>query len=258
MPNRTPIVFGNWKMTQDRAGAVALAAGVHQATVGMAGVQVGVCPAFVHLDAVGAALKAVDSHVALGAQDAWTEPNGAFTGEVSLAMLKDLGVSWVLCGHSERRHVIGESDELVSKKALAVLNAGMNCILCCGETLAQREAGETDRVNERQVRAGLNGVTSEQMSRVVIAYEPVWAIGTGKNATPQDAQNAHVAIRGLIGQLYGAGVAAALRIQYGGSMKPENARDLINQPDVDGGLIGGAALKSDSFAGIVRAAVGSA
>lgn len=248
-------------MTQDRASAVGLATAVHQAwangdLVG-GGVEVGICPAFVHLDAVGAALRQMNSNVILGAQDVWTEPNGAFTGEVSLSMLADLGVKLVLCGHSERRHVIGETDELVGKKATAVLNAGLRCILCCGETLAEREAGATDKVNERQVRAGLANVKADQLDRLVIAYEPVWAIGTGRNATPQDAQAAHVKIRAVIASMFGPAAAAAMRIQYGGSMKPDNARALIDQPDIDGGLIGGAALKAEMFLPIVLAGVGS-
>jgi triosephosphate isomerase len=257
MPSRTPIVVGNWKMTQDKASAVALAVGVHQAWGAGSGVEVGVCPAFVHLDAVGAALRQAGSRVILGAQDVWTDPNGAFTGEVSLSMLTDLGVQLVLCGHSERRHVIGESDELVGKKVSAVLNAGLRAILCCGETLSEREAGQTDRVNERQVRAGLAGVKADQLDRLVIAYEPVWAIGTGRNATPGDAQAAHVRIRAVVASLFGDAAAGAMRIQYGGSMKPDNARALIDQPDVDGGLIGGAALKAETFLPIVQAAVGS-
>ncbi|MFM9957382.1 MAG: triose-phosphate isomerase [Phycisphaerales bacterium] len=254
---RLPIVVGNWKMTQDRARAVGLAMGVHQAWNERSGVEVGVCPAFVHLDAVGSALRQAKSSVLLGAQDVCPEPNGAFTGEVSLTMLIDLGVQMVISGHSERRHVIGESDELVGRKVSAVLNAGLRCILCCGEKLEEREAGQTDRVNERQVRAGLAGVKPEQLDRLVIAYEPVWAIGTGRNATPVDAQTAHVNIRRVLAGMFGETAASGLRIQYGGSMKPDNARVLIDQPDVDGGLIGGAALKAETFLPIVEAALGT-
>lgn len=245
-------------MTQDRASAVALAMDIHRAWGNGTGVEVGVCPAFVHLESVASALRGAGSRMTLGAQDAWFEPNGAFTGEVSVSMLADLGVQLVLCGHSERRHVIGETDELVGKKVSAVLDAGLRCILCCGETLAEREAGKTDGVNERQIRAGLAGVKAEQLDRLVVAYEPVWAIGTGRNATPADAQAAHVRIRAVVGSMFGAGAAAGLRIQYGGSMKPDNARALIDQPDVDGGLIGGAGLKAETFLPIVLAAVGSA
>ncbi len=258
MPSvRTPIVVGNWKMNTDRAGAVALALATDAGSRELTGVEVGVCPPLVYADAVAQALRGAGSRVIMGVQNVYHEGNGAFTGEVSVAMLKDLGVQLVICGHSERRHVIGESDELVGRKVAAVLNAGLRCILCVGETIQQREQGITDSVNERQLRAGLKDVSASHADRLVVAYEPVWAIGTGKNATPADAQAAHKAIRGVLASLYGPQIANTIRIQYGGSMKPDNARELIDQPDIDGGLIGGAALKADSFLPIVRAAVGS-
>ncbi|MFG0307194.1 MAG: triose-phosphate isomerase [Phycisphaerales bacterium JB040] len=252
---RTPFVGGNWKMNTDRASAQELARGVAQQLKEVDGVEVAVFPPFPYLLAVGEALAG--SPVKLGAQDVSDQPDGAFTGEVSTAMLKDCGVSVVLAGHSERRHVIGESDELVNAKVKATLGAGLEVILCIGEKLEQREAGETDLVNERQIKCGLVGVSSADMARVTIAYEPVWAIGTGKTATPEDAQSAHAAIRALLVELYDEDVANATRIQYGGSMKPGNAADLIGMRDIDGGLIGGASLKAGDFAQIVHSAAGN-
>jgi triosephosphate isomerase len=252
---RTPIVGGNWKMNTTAATARALAGAVADAAENLAPrCQVALFPPFVYLRETAELLRARSSPLLLGAQDVYFEPDGAFTGEVSTNMLKDCGVSIVLAGHSERRHVLGETDEIVNRKTLAVLNAGLSCILCIGETLAQREQGRTDDVNRRQAAAGLRGVSPEQMSRVVIAYEPVWAIGTGRTATPADAQNAHARIRALLSELYGPAIADATRIQYGGSVKGSNAAELCAQPDIDGGLIGGASLKPDEFLAIVRAA----
>jgi triosephosphate isomerase len=256
LPQRTPIIGGNWKMNTNLAGAIALGQGVGDACgAGLVGpVQVAVFPPYPYLQAVKRSLG--DSGVWLGAQDVSDQPDGALTGEVSAAMLVDIGCRVVLTGHSERRHVIGESDALVNAKTRAALRAGLTVILCVGETLEQRQAGETDGVNRRQVTAGLAGVSGEEMGRVVIAYEPVWAIGTGKTATPADAQAAHAKIREVLAGMYGPGVAGATRIQYGGSMKGSNAAELLGQPDVDGGLIGGASLKVDEFVSIVRAARG--
>ena len=245
-------------MHTDRASAVELARDVACAVadIGADGVDVSVYVPFPYLLPVGEALSG--SGVTLGAQDVYHQPEGAFTGEVSAAMLVDCGVGSVLAGHSERRHVIGEDDDLVNKKVRAALESELGVVLCVGETLEQREAGETDAVNARQVRAGLEGVSGEAMGRVTIAYEPVWAIGTGRTATPDDAQAAHETIRALVGELYGTEVARATRIQYGGSVKPGNAGELFAMPDIDGGLIGGASLKADDFAAIVRAAAGTA
>ena len=244
-------------MNLGRTGAVELAKAVSAGAAELTGrVDVGMFPAFVHLDAASHALRESGSKVILGAQDCYPGEHGAFTGEVSAVMLKDVGCASVLTGHSERRHVIGEGDELVNKKTLAALGVGMQCILCVGETIEQRRAGQTDAVNERQVRAGMAGVTGEMAARLTIAYEPVWAIGTGETATPDDAQDAHEKIRRVLADVLGAGAAAAMRIQYGGSMKPENAVELLACPDIDGGLIGGASLKPDSFLAIVKAAVG--
>jgi len=253
---RTPIVGGNWKMNTDLASGSDLARGVSDAVGTDGGVEVLVFPPFCSLAAIGQILRDRHSAVKLGAQDVWHEPNGAFTGEVSIDMLKDCGVDAVLVGHSERRHVIGESDDLIAKKTKAVLDAGLVCVLCVGEKLEEREAGETDAVNERQLKSALAGIEAGQLDRLVIAYEPVWAIGTGKTATPEDAQQAHAAARGVLAQLFGEAEAGKIRIQYGGSMKPGNAADLMAQPDIDGGLIGGASLKSEDFAAIVAAARG--
>ena len=251
MSERRGLVGGNWKMNTTLGGAQSLAADVARRCAGSKA-EVVVFPPFPYLLAVREAIEG--SGVLLGAQDLWTEPDGAFTGEVSVAMLTDCGVRVALCGHSERRHVIGESDTLVGAKVRAALRGGLEVILAVGETLEQREAGQTDAVNARQLRAGLEGVTPEQMARVSIAYEPVWAIGTGRTASPADAQAAHAAIRALLGDLYTPGVAGATRIQYGGSMKASNAAELMAQPDIDGGLIGGASLKGEEFAAIVAAA----
>jgi len=246
MGPRRPFVGGNWKMHGDRASARALAAGVasgHDAK----GVDVVVFPPFVHIAEVEGV--AADSPVALGAQDVYFEREGAYTGEISPAMLLDAGCAWTLTGHSERRHVIGESDELVGRKTRAALHAGLACVLCVGETLEEREAGETDEVNERQLHAGLQDVPSAAADRLVVAYEPVWAIGTGRTASPDDAQNADARIREVLDDIFGS-AGAQVRVVYGGSVKPDNAADLFAQPDIDGGLIGGASLKIDQFLAI--------
>lgn len=248
---RTPYIGGNWKMNTDRKSAAALAREIGPTAAAHADCDVVVFVPFPYLLLVGEALGS--DGVGLGAQDCYFEPNGAFTGEVSLEMLHDCAVTTILTGHSERRHVIGESDQLVNRKTRAVLDASLNCVLCIGELLEEREAGRTDEVNERQLRAGLEGVTAEQMQRLVVAYEPVWAIGTGKVATPEDAQAAHARCRAVLAELYG-GVAETTRIIYGGSLKPDNARKLLAQPDIDGGLVGGASLKAADFRAIIEAA----
>jgi triosephosphate isomerase len=216
--------------------------------------DVAVFPPFPYLQSVG---KTLGHHgVLLGAQDVYSESNGAFTGEVSAEMLVDLNVAIVLCGHSERRHILDETDESVNLKTQAALDAGLWVTLCVGETLEQREAGRTENVVLEQLTAGLDGVPVEQMRQVVIAYEPVWAIGTGKTASPQDAQIVHALIRQKLAALYDGATAAATRIQYGGSVKAANAAELAAQPDVDGFLVGGASLKGEEFVSIVRAAAG--
>jgi triosephosphate isomerase len=251
---RTPFVGGNWKMNTTLDTATRLAREVAEGVAGVAGVEVAIFPAFPYLLAVGAILRERGSVVRLGAQDVYPRPDGAFTGEVSIAMLKDCGASVVLAGHSERRHVLGESDALIDEKTRAALGGGLACILCVGETLEQREHGQTDEVNERQVRAGLAGIERQHLERLTIAYEPVWAIGTGKTATPADAQDAHAKIRRVLADLYGPETAAEIRIQYGGSVKASNAAELFAQPDVDGGLVGGASLSGPEFVAVVKAA----
>jgi triosephosphate isomerase len=254
---RTPFVGGNWKMHLTRdAGATlarAVAEGLRTAPKGPRTPEVAVYPAFVHLDAARDAIG--ESGVLLGAQDCYFEPEGAFTGEVSIPMLRDVGARSVLTGHSERRHVLHEPDSLVNAKTRAALASGMTCVLCIGETLAQREDNATDAINEHQLRAGLEGVAPAHSERLVIAYEPVWAIGTGRTATPDDAQAAHAHIRSVLGSLLGESAASSIRVIYGGSVKPGNAPDLRAKPDIDGFLVGGASLNASDFLAIVRAAM---
>ena len=245
---RTPVMAGNWKMykTARQAGdTIRTLAGL---VAGVDGVEVVICPPFTALAAAIEAAKG--SCVAIGAQDCYWEKEGAFTGEVAVPMLADLGCSHCIVGHSERRQFFGETDAIVDKKVGAVLAHGLSCIACVGETLAEREAGQTFAVLERQVRNGLaRHLTSP---RLVVAYEPVWAIGTGKTATPAQAQEAHAFIRGVAAQAANPAAAQAVRILYGGSVKPDNVAALMAQPDVDGGLVGGASLDAASFAKIVR------
>jgi len=252
---RKPFVAGNWKMNGDSQSSVALAKGVVAGSSAVAGekVSVAVIPPFVYLQAVARAVSS--SAVAVGAQDVYIEPKGAFTGEISPAMLKDVGCTYVLCGHSERRHVINESDELVGRKVAAAIAGGLLPILCVGELLEERDAGKTEKVVERHLRTGLAGLSDEKMSAVTIAYEPVWAIGTGRTATPQQAQEVHAFIRHWLGQTYTKSLAQDIRVLYGGSAKPDNARELMRQNDVDGLLVGGASLKADDFVQIIQAAV---
>ncbi len=249
-PNRTPFVGGNWKMNTTASEAITLIDAVQSGLKGDL-VEVAVYPPFVYLREIGS--RCAESDILLGAQDCWHEPSGAFTGEISTTMLKDCGVTSVLTGHSERRHVIGESDELVNLKTKAAIGAGLVAVLCVGETLEQRENGQTDAVNESQIKAGLAGVGKDELGKVVIAYEPVWAIGTGKTATPDDAQDAHTKIRALVAEMYDQQAGEAMRIIYGGSMKPGNAGELMAMPDIDGGLIGGASLTAEDFLAIIDA-----
>lgn len=253
---RKPFVGGNWKMNTNRTTSADLTRGCVDALAAIGSVETAVFPPFPYLLAVRSILRDRGSSIQLGAQDCYFRPDGAFTGEISLEMLKDCGVQLVLAGHSERRHVIGETDEIVNSKLRAILDAGLTGVLCIGETLEQREAGHTDPVNQRQLRSGLADISADAMSRVVVAYEPVWAIGTGKNATPEDAQDVHAKLRRVIAQLYNAEVAERTRIIYGGSVKASNAAELFRGADIDGGLIGGASLKAPEFAGIVKAAAG--
>jgi triosephosphate isomerase len=249
---RKKFVAGNWKMNTTPATARELAKAVADGVASLTGVDVAVCPPFPFLPLVAEVIKG--SPVALGAQNCYEKDEGAFTGEVSPAMLAAVGCKYVILGHSERRHVLGETDSFINHKIKAALAAGLYVILCMGETLAERQATEYEDVFTRQVTFGLVGVTPEQLPRLILAYEPVWAIGTGHTATTEQAQNAHYFIRSHFAVLFGTEAAEALPILYGGSVKPDNAAALMSQPDVDGGLIGGASLKSDQFLAIVRAA----
>ncbi len=246
---RRALIAGNWKMNLDRAGAIALARGIAERARDIDRADLAVIPPSVYVDAVASVLQG--SNVAWGVQNLYWKPNGAFTGEISVAMAKDLGCRYVVIGHSERRHILGESDEDVNNKVHAVIEGGLVPILCVGETLEEREKERTLGVVERQTLAALAGVSAEQARGVVLAYEPVWAIGTGKNATPAQAEEVHVALRKVLAVRYNREIAEAIRIQYGGSVKPDNARELLSQPNIDGALVGGASLKVDQFLGIV-------
>ncbi len=246
---RNYYIAGNWKMHKTVSESVALASELKSALSGC-GERLLVAPAFTALEAVGKALKG--SNVRLGAQNMGPEEQGAHTGEVSVLMLKDLGVSAVILGHSERRHSYLEDDALVNKKLLLALKHGLEPILCVGETLEEREAGRLEAVVGTQVREGLKGVPAAELGKVTLAYEPVWAIGTGKTATPADADAVHAYIRGVLSGLYGQAAAKAMCIQYGGSVKPDNAAELMAMPNIDGALVGGASLKAETFAPIAR------
>lgn len=252
---RRLFVAGNWKMNLDKAKCQQLARGVVEAARGDAGqkIDVAVCPPSVYLDAVAAIVAGTS--VGLGGQNMYHEASGAFTGEVSPSMLRDVGCRYVILGHSERRHVLGETDEAVNKKVLAALGVGLIPIVCVGELLAEREAGQTAEVVRRQFAGSLAGLSGEQMGQVVIAYEPVWAIGTGKVATPAQAEEVHVELRKIMLQRYNSQLAESVRIQYGGSVNAANAAELLAQKNIDGALVGGASLKADEFARILAAAV---
>jgi len=247
---RTPVIAGNWKLFKTIGEAVALIDELKTSLGPVTGVEIIVAPVFTALSAVVAAAQG--SLIKVAAQDCFWEEEGAYTGEVSPKLLKDVGCSHVIIGHSERRQYFGETDETVNRKTRAALAAGLNVLMCVGETLAEREAGNTFSVVETQVTSGLQGISTADLQQLVIAYEPVWAIGTGKTATDEQAQEVHAAIRSLVAGLYSQDAADAIRILYGGSVKPENVQGLMAQPDIDGALVGGASLKADSFAGIVR------
>jgi triosephosphate isomerase len=250
---RRLFVAGNWKMNTLRQSAVELAGALAKAVPArLPAVEVAVCPPFPYLAAVATAIAG--SGVELGAQNVWHEKPGAYTGEVAVEMLLDLGCRWVILGHSERRQILGETDEIISKKTLAALGKGLSVILCVGETLGQREAGETERVLDSQMEGSLAGVAQQAFGQIVIAYEPVWAIGTGVTATTEQAESAHLHLRKWLVGRYNPNIAAATRILYGGSVKAQNALSLLEQPDVDGALVGGASLKVDDFLPIIRAA----
>ncbi len=250
---RKKIVAGNWKMNLDRTKARELAAAVAARRGEAAAVDLVLCPPAVYVETVGTTLTGAKSDVGLGAQNMLDKASGAYTGEVAPPMLVDLGCRYVILGHSERRTLFGETDAAVNAKAKAALAAGLVPIVCVGETLEEREAGKTAAVVTGQVQGSLAGLSPADLEKVVVAYEPVWAIGTGKVATPEQAQEVHALIRGLLGKLASPEVAGRVRIQYGGSVKPDNAADLARQPDIDGALVGGASLKADDFLGIAKA-----
>ena len=248
------LIAGNWKMNTDRAGAVKLARAIADGAAKYSTVDLLVCPPFVNLVPVGEVVKG--TKVALGAQNMYHEASGAFTGETSAAMLLDAGCSYVILGHSERRHILKETDADINKKTSAALAAGLIPIVCVGELLAEREAGQTTAVIRHQFEGSLAGVSAEQIEQTVIAYEPVWAIGTGKVATPQQAAEVHADLRKLLVDRYNSGSAEKVRILYGGSVKASNAGELLAQPNIDGALVGGASLNAEDFLGI--AATGAA
>jgi triosephosphate isomerase len=247
---RKLIIAGNWKMNKTVAEALDLARGLKLELSGVKEVDLVVCPPFTALGEVSKSL--LDSNIRLGAQNMCEHNVGAYTGEIAAVMLKEFSVRYVILGHSERRQFFGDTDALVSRKALAAHAASLKPIVCVGEMLADREGGRTEQVLETQVRGSLAGLSKDQMVETVIAYEPVWAIGTGKTATSAQAQDAHAFIRSLIVKLFEETVARRVRIQYGGSVKPSNARELMSQPDVDGALVGGASLEARTFADIVK------
>lgn len=233
------------------ADAVALAEGLKPLVADAGSVDIAVCPTYISLYAVGQALAG--SNVQLGAQDAYVKESGAFTGEISPQMLKDVGCTWTIIGHSERRHILGECDEFLNEKLRFALASDLKVMFCIGELLEERKGGTMEAVLERQTTKGLEGLSAEEAAGVVIAYEPVWAIGTGETATPDQAEDAHIFVRGVVEKMFGKDCADKVRIQYGGSVKPDNAAELIARENIDGFLVGGAALQADSFAGIINA-----
>lgn len=252
MSTRTPYIVGNWKMNLSRNEAFELAEGVRDGVGELGRVDVGLAPSFVYLELVAQTVGR--SGVVVGGQDCAPKASGALTGQVAPGMLRDVGCRFTIVGHSERRHDCGESDELVGAKLRCALEAGLDVILCVGELLEERDGGRTEAVVRRQLQAGLDGVAPSDMGRITLAYEPVWAIGTGRTATPEQASEVHLYLRGMLAGLYDEGIAETVRIQYGGSVKPDNAAELLSAPGVDGALVGGASLTSDSFLAIVDAA----
>lgn len=245
---RTPVIAGNWKLFKTIAESVSMVEALKPLVAENAGIEIVVAPVFTALSRVADALGG--SNVRLAAQDCFWEEEGAFTGEVAPKLLKDAGCGYVIIGHSERRQYFGETDETVNRKAKAAIAGGLNAIVCVGESLAERESERTFSVIETQIQGGLAGLSPEAFTQIIIAYEPVWAIGTGKTASDAQAQEVHAYIRQLIARNFGQGVADSVRILYGGSVKPENVKGLMGQPDIDGALVGGASLKAESFAAI--------
>jgi triosephosphate isomerase len=250
---RRKIIAGNWKMNNDLKETQNL---ITKLTSGLSGESINceviICPPFTSLSEAYSLIK--DTKIRLGAQNMYSESSGAFTGEVSAEMLKSVGCEYVILGHSERRNIFGESNLVINKKLKKALNSGLKPIFCVGELLEERETGITEKVIANQVVEGLNDITLDEMGKIIIAYEPVWAIGTGKTATPEQAQDVHEFIRGIIKEKYNVSVSENVIIQYGGSVKPDNAKDLLSRKDIDGALVGGACLKADSFIGIITAA----
>ena len=246
---RTPFIAGNWKMFKTVAEAVVFAKELRSLVKDVSGVDIVVAPPFTAIHAVAEALR--NANVAVSAQDVYWEKEGAFTGEVSAAMIKEAGAEYAIVGHSERRRLFGETDATVNRKIVGAIGVGLTPIVCVGETLEERERNETLAVLDRQIKDGLDGLTGAQIGDLVVAYEPVWAIGTGRNATAAQAQEAHAHIRTRLRQWFGADAADRCRVLYGGSVKPDNIADLIREPDVDGALVGGASLEVRSFAEIV-------
>ena len=247
---RTPIIAGNWKLNYKQEQAGDLARQIVEATREVSDVEVVLCPVYTSLETVRRIVE--HSPVKLGAQDMFWEESGAFTGEVSASLLKDAGCSLVIIGHSERRQYFNETNETVNRKVKAALTAGLIPIMCVGETLPEREAGKVESVISDHLLNGLAGLSSEEISKIIIAYEPVWAIGTGKNATPDQAQEVHLLIRKLLAKVSDPKTAEKVRIQYGGSVKPDNIKALMAQPDIDGALVGGAGLKAETFVPLVK------
>ncbi len=248
---RRPVIAGNWKMYKNVDEAVALANAIKGSVAGIDNVEIVVCPPFIDLAAAEKTLK--ESNIALGAQNCYWENEGAFTGEVSASMLKSAGCKYIIVGHSERRKYFGETNETVNKKIAAVIREALVPIMCVGETLEERESGKTMDIVGTQVAKGLEGFDSAYLKELIIAYEPVWAIGTGKTATGDQAQEVHATIRALIGRLYPGSFSSEIRILYGGSVKPDNAKALMSEKDIDGALIGGASLKPEGFTDIIKA-----
>jgi len=247
---RLPFMAGNWKMNKTVGEALDLVRELKTAISGVKAVEVAVAPPFTALYAIRKELEGSSIHLA--AQNLYWEERGAFTGEVSPLMLKEVGCHYVIIGHSERRQFFGETDETVNRRIRAALAQGLKVIFCIGETLSEREEGKTFSIIERQLEGGTKGLGDQEMTKMVMAYEPVWAIGTGKTATPEQAEEVHRFIREKLGKLYSREVSEEIRVQYGGSVTPENVKGLMNQPNIDGALVGGASLKAESFSKIVR------
>lgn len=250
---RTPIIAGNWKLNNTISEAIELTQDIKRSVADTTDVEIIVAPTFTALAAVYEVIQ--ESNICLAAQDVYWENSGAFTGEISPTMLKDVGCEYVIIGHSERRQFFAETNESVNLKTKAALTTDLKPIICVGEHLEDREAGNTEKIIEDHVSGGIKDLSAEQMLSCVIAYEPVWAIGTGKTATPKQAQEVHAYIRQLISEAYTDEIAKQVRIQYGGSVKPDNAAELMEQPDVDGALVGGASLQAESFAQIVKSSI---